>query len=71
MNNRDTEISGGTKIPTYRPYSHCTTTIYGDGKNSCPWKDETSADTKKKAKMVLIQIVNGNLNAAGSNSGSG
>lgn len=71
LNNGDTEIGGGARIPTYGPCSHCKTTIHGGGKNACPWKDETPADAKKKAKKVLIQIGNGNFNAAGANSGSG
>ena len=67
LNNGDTEISGGARIPTYGPCSHCKTTIHGGGKGGCPWIDETPADAKKKAKKALIQMGNGNSNVAGAN----
>ena len=48
--------SGGTNTTGYGPCSHCKTTLHGGGKNSCPWKDESSAEAKKKAKKVLLQM---------------
>ena len=67
LNNGDTEISGGARIPSYGPCSHCKTTIHGGGKGGCPWIDETPADAKKKAKKALIQMGNGNSNVTGAN----
>ena len=54
---------GGGRTPGYGPCSHCKTTLHGGGKNSCPWKDETPVEAKRKAKNALLQMGTGNLNA--------
>ena len=48
--------TGAGNSSGYGPCSHCKTTLHGGGKNSCPWKDESSVEAKKKAKTVLVQM---------------
>ena len=52
--------NGGGSTSGYGPCSHCKTTLHGGGKNSCPWKDESPAEAKKKAKKVLLQMGSSN-----------
>ena len=56
----DTGTNGGIRAPAYGPYPHCKTILHGGGKNACPWKDETSAEAKKKSKKALIRLGSGN-----------
>ena len=47
-----------TNMQNYSPCAHCKAEIRGGGKQNCLWKNVSATESRRRAKLVLMQIEN-------------